>query len=81
MLKKTINTDLSKISGTTSSFFTGVDDTVNLYLDPYVSGYAFIYWIEVPSWFEKDPDLKALSLIQHSFKLVLLVMKLTGLAI
>lgn len=69
MLKKTINTDLSKISGTTSSFFTGVDDTVNLYLDPYVSGYAFIYWIEVPSWFEKDPDLKYFKeLTQKNFR-------------
>lgn len=57
-IRKTINPDLSKVSGTTSSFFTGFDDTVNLNLDPYVSGYAFIYWVELPSWFEKDPDLK-----------------------
>lgn len=56
--KKTINPDLSNVSGTTGSFFTGFDDTINLYLDPYVTGYAFIYWVELPSWFEKDPDLK-----------------------
>lgn len=58
MIKKTINNDLSKISGTTNSFFTGADDTINLYTDPFVTGYAFIYWVDLPSWFEQDPDLK-----------------------
>jgi hypothetical protein len=58
MIKKTINNDLSVIAGTNNSVFTGVDDEVNKWLDPFVSGYAFIYWVELPSWFEKDEDLK-----------------------
>ena len=69
MIKKTIKNDLDTVSGTTSSFFTGVDDTVNLYLDPFVTGYAFIYWVEVPSWFEKDDDLKYFKqLTQKNFR-------------
>lgn len=68
-LRKTINPDLSAVSGATSSFFTGFDDTVNLYLDPYVSGYAFIYWVELPHWFEQDPDLKYFKeLTQKNFR-------------
>ena len=65
-LKKTINVPygteggnaLDTITGANSTFFTGVDDLINLNFDPYVSGYAFIYWVQLPSWFEKDPDLK-----------------------
>lgn len=49
---------LDTIKGSTSSFFTGVDDMINQNFDPYVNGYAFIYWVKLPSWFEKDPDLK-----------------------
>lgn len=56
--KKTINADLENVYGENNIFFTGIEDQTNLYLDPYVSGYAFIYWVSVPSWFEKDPDLK-----------------------
>lgn len=68
-LQKTIKTDLSLISGTSNSFFTGVDDEVNLFLDPYVSGYAFIYWLSLPSWFEKDDDLKYFKeLTQKNFR-------------
>jgi hypothetical protein len=44
--------------GGVNSVFTGVDDLVNLNLNPYVTGYAFIYWVQLPSWFEKDQDLK-----------------------
>lgn len=58
MIKKTIDNDLELIKGTNNSIFTGVDDQVNKYLDPIVTGYAFIYWVELPSWFEKDDDLK-----------------------
>lgn len=58
MIEKTIDNDLSLIAGTNNSIFTGVDDQVNKYLDPIVTGYAFIYWVSLPSWFEKDPDLK-----------------------
>ena len=56
--KKTIINDLEKIKGANSTFFTGVDDLVNLNFDPIVTGYAFIWWVQLPSWFEKDPDLK-----------------------
>lgn len=58
MIKQTINTDLSNIAGTNNSVFTGVDDTVNNWLDPYTTGYAFIYWVKLPSWFDDDSDLK-----------------------
>jgi len=58
MIEKTINTDLSQIAGANNSIFTGVDDQVNLYLDPFVNGFAFIYWVDLPEWFEKDEDLK-----------------------
>lgn len=58
MIEKTINTDLSLIAGTNNSVFTGVDDEINKYLDPIVTGYAFIYWVSLPEWFEKDADLK-----------------------
>jgi hypothetical protein len=56
--KKTIVNDLEVIKGATSTFFTGVDDLINLPFDPIVTGYAFIWWVQLPSWFEKDPDLK-----------------------
>ena len=56
---KTIkNSRMDTIYGSTSSFFTGTDDLINQNFDPYVSGFAFIYWTQLPSWFEKDPDLK-----------------------
>lgn len=57
-IKKTIVNDLEVIKGANSTFFTGVDDLINLNFDPMVTGYAFIYWVQLPSWFEKDPDLK-----------------------
>lgn len=42
------------------TFFNGVDPSTyaNIELDPFVTGYAFIYWISVPTWFEQDDDLK-----------------------
>lgn len=58
MIKKTIKNDLDKISDVTGSVFTGVDNEVDRWLDPYVTGYAFIYWVSLPEWFEKDEDLK-----------------------
>jgi hypothetical protein len=58
MIKKTIHNDLEAVNNLNGSFFTGVDDQVNLYLDPIVTGYAFIYWVDLPDWFEKDDDLK-----------------------
>jgi len=56
--KKTIINDLEVIKGATSTFFTGVDDLINIPFDPIVTGYAFIWWVQLPSWFDKDPDLK-----------------------
>jgi hypothetical protein len=69
MIKKTIHNELDKIVGPKSSFFTGVEDEVNLFMDPYVTGYAFIYWLDLPSWFEKDEDLKYFKqLTQKTFR-------------
>lgn len=56
--RKTINKDLSFVRGSNNTVFTGIDDLVNMNLDPFVSGYGFIYWVALPSWFEQDPDLK-----------------------
>ena len=53
-----IKAGLEGLNGTAGSFFTGVDNEVDRWLDPYVSGYAFIYWVKVPDWFEKDDELK-----------------------
>lgn len=62
MIEKTINLvsddDLEAVRNLKGSFFTGVDDQMNLYMDPIVTGYAFIYWVDLPFWFEKDADLK-----------------------
>lgn len=55
---KTITNNMDVIKGSTSTFFTGVDDTINLPFDPIATGYAFIWWVELPSWFDQDPDLK-----------------------
>lgn len=69
-LKKTINNSDVDLEATKSpNFFTGVNDLRNLYLDPIVTGWAFIWWIQLPSWFEKDPDLKYFkNLTQKNFK-------------
>lgn len=42
------------------SFFSGADPTTfaDIELDPFVSGYSFIYWVKLPFWFEQDDDLK-----------------------
>jgi hypothetical protein len=63
--KKTIKTNLDFISGTNNTVFTGVDDLVNMNLDPYVSGYAFIYWVQLPEWFKNDEDLKHYKLLSQ----------------
>jgi hypothetical protein len=57
MIEKTINLDLEPVNNLSGSFFTGVDDQVNLYYDPIVTGYAFIYWVDLPFWFKEDKDL------------------------
>lgn len=66
--KATINVNLENIKGN-NNFFTGVEDEVNLYLDPFVNGYAYIYWVSLPSWFEQDADLKYFKeLTQKNFR-------------
>lgn len=55
--KKPINM-MDAVNNLNGSFFTGVDDQINLYLDPIVTGYAFIYWVDLPDWFNEDADLK-----------------------
>ena len=42
------------------TFFTSVDPTTyaGIELDPFVNGYAFLYWVSLPSWFEQDKDLE-----------------------
>lgn len=56
--KRTDN-PLEKLNGV-GTFFTGMDASAyaDIELDPYVSGYSFIFWVKVPTWFEKDGDLK-----------------------
>jgi len=67
--RKTITNDLEVIKGSTSTFFTGVDDLINLSFDPISTGYAFIYWVQLPSWFDSDPDLKYFKqLTQKNFR-------------
>lgn len=62
MKKKTINLpqDIKweQITNPNSSVFTGVDNEVDRWLDPYVSGYAFFVWLDLPKWFDDDEDLK-----------------------
>ena len=57
-IRRTILTDLETIKGADSTFFTGIDDLIKLNQDPIVTGYSYIFWLQLPSWFEKDPDLK-----------------------
>lgn len=53
-------------SPVTENFFTGsVGHGANSF-DPYVSGYAFIIWVKVPSWLPHGDEFKAFS--QKNFK-------------
>ena len=59
--EKTINIEKDRLDAVTAldrSFFTGLEDQINLNLDPIVTGYSFICWLQTPSWFDEDPDLK-----------------------
>lgn len=51
------------------TFFNGADPTsfAGIELDPFVSGYSFIYWVKLPSWFEKDEDLKNFKVLTQKF--------------
>lgn len=45
---------------TLGNYFTGNDPIMmgESDINPFISGYAFIYWVKLPTWFEEDPDLK-----------------------
>ena len=49
---------METIKGPGSTYFTGIDDLINHKFTDLVTGYAYIYWVRVPEWFEKDDDLK-----------------------
>jgi hypothetical protein len=53
-------------SATATNFFTGSVSTGSGSFDPYVSGYAFIAWIKVPTWLDNAEEFKQLS--QKNFK-------------
>lgn len=50
--------DLLSLSGGASLFYAGIDNTTDFYFNPYISGYSFIKWLQLPSWFEQDAYLK-----------------------
>lgn len=49
---------METIKGPGSTYFTGIDDLINHKFTNLVTGYAYIYWVRLPEWFEKDDDLK-----------------------
>jgi len=50
-----------------NSFFTGSLDLQNLKFDPFVTGYAFIIWVKVPTWVDKAyPSFRQMT--QNNFK-------------
>jgi len=50
--------DLMSLAGGASLVYVGVDNTTDFHFNPYISGYSFIKWIQLPPWFEQDPYLK-----------------------
>lgn len=62
----TSNNPLEVVQGSsTSTFYTGVDNVFKMGLDPLVTGYAFIYWVDLPPWFDDDYELKFFRDISH----------------
>jgi len=53
-------------SATADNFFTGSIVTGKGSHDPYVSGFAFIAWVKIPTWLPDGEEFKALS--QKNFK-------------
>lgn len=53
-------------SGATTNFFTGSLNTGKNSFDPYVSGFAFIVWLKVPTWLPQGDEFKQFS--QKNFK-------------
>lgn len=54
------------VSATNSNFFTGSVQTGQGSLDPFVSGYAFVVWVNVPTWLSDAQEFIAMS--QKNFK-------------
>lgn len=54
------------VSAATTDFFNGHVPMNNTSHDPYISGYAFIVWLDVPIWIPNRDDFKLLS--QKNFK-------------
>ena len=44
--------------GASSQYFNGIDDMINHKFTVLTTGYAFIYWVHLPDWFEQDGDLQ-----------------------
>lgn len=53
-------------SAVAENFFNGYTNAGNNSHDPYISGYAFIKWISVPTWLPNPAEFKALS--EKNFK-------------
>ncbi|WP_368880307.1 hypothetical protein [Proteus mirabilis] len=53
-------------TATADNFFAGSVQTGANSYDPYISGYAFIFWLKVPSWLSNAEEFKAFS--QKNFK-------------
>jgi len=51
-----------------ASFFNGYVAHGNNMKDPYVSGYAFIKWIKVPTWIHTDQGKDFMQLTERNFK-------------
>lgn len=49
---------LDTVKGVSSQFYNGIDDMINHKFTVLTTGYAYIYWVHLPDWFEKDEDLK-----------------------
>lgn len=60
---------LNSVKGT-GNFFNGHERVgLDSTMDPLITGYAFIKWIRLPSWFQKNEDLKSFaSLTEKTFK-------------
>jgi hypothetical protein len=60
-----LETNAAYNDGSADGFFNGYLQTHTSY-DPYVSGYAFIKWVQVPSWLSSETRFKNLS--EKNFK-------------
>lgn len=75
LTKKTIfphkdgTSPLEAVKGPSSTYFTGIDDLINHKFTKLITGYAYIYWVRLPAFFEMDDDLKYFkALTQKNFR-------------